>query len=107
MVRATREAVQIVDVPRKASKRRLCASEEIFLVLVAKRIFELHRKQQSKVWLRKKETKMQLESRAACQRQWRDLRSYQCQPHATPEAERELEDAWRKSVEEDGCRLLN
>ncbi len=54
-----------------------------------------------------KGNKIEAERQLLCQRHWRELRSYQCQPHATPEGERGLEDAWRKSVEEDGSRLLN
>ena len=56
---------------------------------------------------REKGNKIEAERQLSCQRHWRELRSYQCQPHATPEGESVLEDAWRKSVEEDGCRLLN
>ncbi|MBA3994972.1 MAG: glycosyl transferase [Cyanobacteria bacterium DS2.3.42] len=56
---------------------------------------------------KRKGNKDEVERRISRQRRWRDLRSYQCQPHATLEGEKALEEAWRKSVEEDGCRLLN
>jgi glycosyltransferase involved in cell wall biosynthesis len=105
MVRAL-ETVQVADVREKLISAGFAQAKKFSWAQLAKE-FSSYIQTAVEGLAKQKGNKGESERQISCQRQWRELRSYQCQPHATPEGERLLEDAWLKSVEEDGLRLLN